>query len=664
MGAYRLLQRLNSPATFLEPYAARQLGAHTNVFLKRILSQRPGLKERLGEIIRQLRGPGIPACELAEDGTALWVKTDGGEGESLRWVMSALIRQKSFIAPNEGLAVVARVAASLATLHQQKLTHGDVCPSTFFISPRGEVQLHDGGLAQALASPEDPSRTEGNSLAPEQLKGPSTGASDIFRLGLVLFELSVGRPLFSGTSAQVCQSVASWQGLDPERIRQVPEPWLSLLVAMLNPHPEPRPSAEHVVSVLNKTVAQQGWSTSETDISRLMSRAGPQRAQLFPEMANGPEVHLTTVSTQATSPLVTPPSVLGRIATKKMSRQELGLNAEKKPEPADPQNPEERAAQLLIERGFLTAFQLNAARETVANGLASFCAALTSEGVKEDIVVGILGELTRTPTLTSKKMNDAAPTAEALGLIPLTLSLETRSVPLALKGNSQLLVAMVDPMDAKAVAALKSALGPLSLIAFRAGEQAISQAQTRLYQGAPGPWGGTFELEAHGELLSPTVASSPPQVEVLTRVVDALLALQGPKGGQAQALVALATGLARRMHLSPEDVTLAQLATQAMVTSALASRRPPHDVPPLIDVQECIGFDSPANAFVEALHALPQHWPSSAVHSAVVLAFAFSAHAGEAKPRGPRLNGALATFRAKHQLPQALLEVLTNELSG
>ena len=48
---------------------------------------------------------------------------------------------------------------------------------------------------------------------------------------------------------------------------------------------------------------------------------------------------------------------------------------------------------------------------------------------------------------------------------------------------------------------------------------------------------------------------------------------------------------------------------------------------------------------------------------AVVMAFSFAAHAGEPRPSGSRLGGALAGFRTRFQLPPVLFEVLCAELS-
>jgi hypothetical protein len=260
--------------------------------------------------------------------------------------------------------------------------------------------------------------------------------------------------------------------------------------------------------------------------------------------------------------------------------------------------------------------------------------------------------------------------ADALALVPLELAKELDLVPLGLKGGTQLMVAMADPMDVLAVAQLKAAAPGKSLITFRAGERALAETRARLYPGATNAWGGDMEVTRSGSsdplslLTAPPAPTIAPKSDLSARVVEALLTMQGARGALALQLVWLSVGLARRLSASPDEVAVARLAAEAMVTAALASNRLPHEVPRLAEVQERIGFGTEADAFVEAFHAFPARMPEKAVVRAVVIAFAFAAHTGEARPTGSRLGTALNTFRIRHQLSQPLFEALTKELSG
>ena len=609
------------------------------------LTQLPISNERLLENLRVTRGPSLPSVLEVGSSEGVWIVVEGAEGESLRWVMSTLARASGFIAPNEGLAVVARAAAGLSALHQQQLVHGDVCPATIFLTDRGEVQLHDAGIAAALNLQAElgPCRSELNSLAPEQINGPATAHSDVFRLGLVLYELSVGRPLWSGNSpAQISQAASTWQGLTREKVKQVPEPCLTLLVTMLAADPAARPSMEEVVAVLEQAVTQNDWATTDDDIARLFARAAQGRPSPFALGAGAEELCLDPLTPPAGAPAATPPgAVVARITTKKMTREMLAVVRTAIAEVADA-SLEVRAANLLIDQGRLTRAQLTAAQETVTARGGELHSILIDDGaVDEDALVAAVGELTRTPSVNLKKLADAAPSAEALALLPLALSRATQAVPLGLKGGSQLMVAMADPMDARALEQLKAAIGARRLIAFRAGSRALSIARARLYVGTPTP------LTA---------------LELSAKITDTLLGQHGLNGMHAQQLVNLTMGLAKRLGLSWAEVTLAGLVSRAMVTAAIISGNPPSRVPKLAAILESIG-SSEADDFVEALHAFPARVPERPLLRAVVVAFAFAEHAGEPRPSGSRLGGALTSFRTRHQLPPALLEALAAELS-
>ncbi len=139
-----------------------------------------------------------------------------------------------------------QIADALATAHQHGIVHRDLKPGNIMLTGSG-VKLLDFGLAKALAplvpdamAPtvvgEGPATAEGaivgtlRYMAPEQVQGlPTDARTDIFALGLVLFEMATGRSAFEGsTQARVMASI-----LDADA------PRLSSLVPLAPPALEP-----------------------------------------------------------------------------------------------------------------------------------------------------------------------------------------------------------------------------------------------------------------------------------------------------------------------------------------------------------------------------------------------------------------------------------------
>ena len=276
MSAFRIIRAVPAPSGgFLETHAGRELGTDRTVLLSKVLERREGLDVQLSDRLKQLRVASLPKTEVQKNADGVWVVTEATEGESLRWVMRTLAKQSGFIAPNEGLAVVARVAQTLDGLHRAGLAHGDICPSTIWVTQQGDVVLRDAGIAAVLGLQGDlgPFRSELHSVAPEQITGTPGAPADVFRLGLLLYELAVGKPLWPGpTPAHVCHAAVSWQGLQREQVKNVPEPWLTLLVTMLQLDPDARPVMEEVTAILDQALKQNRWSATQNSMKATSSR--------------------------------------------------------------------------------------------------------------------------------------------------------------------------------------------------------------------------------------------------------------------------------------------------------------------------------------------------------------------------------------------------------
>ncbi|PYQ96929.1 MAG: hypothetical protein DMF97_14640 [Acidobacteria bacterium] len=122
------------------------------------------------------------------------------------------------LSPSEGVQIGLAVLSALDALHRKGIVHRDLKPSNIFLSPHG-VKLLDFGLARPFVSRAGPDETgltrpglllgTPRYMAPEMIEGRVVDArSDLFVMGIVLYEMLAGEPPFGGDSVfQVARAI-------------------------------------------------------------------------------------------------------------------------------------------------------------------------------------------------------------------------------------------------------------------------------------------------------------------------------------------------------------------------------------------------------------------------------------------------------------------------
>jgi serine/threonine protein kinase/tetratricopeptide (TPR) repeat protein len=145
----------------------------------------------------------IRIFDLGEDDGIKFITMDYIDGENLKVV----IEEKGKLTYEESVGIIQQVCLALETAHTEGVVHRDLKPSNIMVDKHGKVSVMDFGIARTVGTggmtmTGVPVGTP-EYMSPEQVRGEHVDArSDLFSLGIILYELLIGKKPYSGGSAE------------------------------------------------------------------------------------------------------------------------------------------------------------------------------------------------------------------------------------------------------------------------------------------------------------------------------------------------------------------------------------------------------------------------------------------------------------------------------
>lgn len=185
----------------------RRLGRMVAIkILRPSLTKDPAFLEKFRQEARSvamMSHPNIVTVhDVGSDGSTHYIVMEMIDGQDLK----RIIKTRGALPHEKALGYAIQICAGLGFAHRSKLVHADVKPQNILISKDGIIKVTDFGIAQAYTDTMPQTRAEvvwgsPHYFAPEQARGEKPSpASDVYSIGIVMFEMFTGRLPYSAAS--------------------------------------------------------------------------------------------------------------------------------------------------------------------------------------------------------------------------------------------------------------------------------------------------------------------------------------------------------------------------------------------------------------------------------------------------------------------------------
>ena len=275
LGRYRLIERLALGGS-AEVWRAYDEQLDRPVAVKRLhphLLPDESSRKRLAAEARAAAGLSHPVIvdvydvDATGDPPALVMELVDGES------LSARIARAGPLEPRAAAGMAADIAEALFHAHQRGVVHRDVKPGNVLLASDGRTKLVDFGIAHSLAASAERLTMTGtvigtmSAMAPEQLVGgPITPRTDLYGIGVVLYEALTGRPPYPGGSPI---ALAEAQRAGPPSLDGIDPTLAGIVAACLAAEPENRPLHAGALAV-----ALRAWLAGDAVPANAMTPTG------------------------------------------------------------------------------------------------------------------------------------------------------------------------------------------------------------------------------------------------------------------------------------------------------------------------------------------------------------------------------------------------------
>jgi serine/threonine-protein kinase len=268
----------------------------------------------------------VQVHDIGQEGNEYFFAMEYVHGEDLRHLLTQVTKLKQKVPIEHVVSIVSAAAAALHHAHEQRgadrtplgIVHRDVTPANILVSYDGHVKVVDFGIAKAAARTHEATQAgtlkgKASYMSPEQCTGnaPVDRRSDVFALGIVLYELATARRLFKGENDFLTMSAIVGGKVPPatNHRHDLPDALDAIIMKALSLEPANRyQTAEAMREALEQFAVRSQLHTTASSLATYMKTVFGERPEPWLLSAEDAEMEVKVDFDGSASGMVRPPT--------------------------------------------------------------------------------------------------------------------------------------------------------------------------------------------------------------------------------------------------------------------------------------------------------------------------------------------------------------------